>query len=99
MVATGELTPREYCGITRLILQLGWGAFQIVHTNQFRSDFSRLITNGACHGVNLLPAYWGPRRAAEIASLALNALALLVATILSWRLTKVLIFPLSLLPL
>ena len=95
MVATGESAARECSRTSRLIWQPGWGAFQIVQTNEFRADFSRLITNGACRGANLLPTYWGPRRAAEAASLSLNALALLLATILSWRLTKVLLFFLS----
>jgi hypothetical protein len=87
-VATGELTTRGRNRATLLILQPGWSAFQITHTNQFRASFSRSITTGAC-GVNLLPTYWGPRRSAETASLALNASALLIAVVLSWRLTKV----------
>lgn len=82
-----ESIPHIIASLFTHLLATGWGVFQIVHTNQFRSSFSRLITNGAC-GVNLLPTYWGPRRVAEIASLALNAFALLIAIILSWRLTK-----------
>lgn len=82
-----ESIPHIIASLFTHMVATGWGVFQIVHTNQFRSSFSRLITNGAC-GVNILPTYWGPRRVAEIASLALNAFALLIAVILSWRLTK-----------
>lgn len=82
-----ESIPHVIASLFTHMVATGWGTFQIVHTNQFRVSFNRLTTNGAC-GVNLLPTFWGPRRAAEVASLALNALALLIAIVLSWRLTK-----------
>jgi hypothetical protein len=88
LLATGECTTHERNCTDRLKRQTGWGAFQIIHTNEFRTSFSRLTTNGAC-GVNVLPGYWAPRRSAEIASLTLNTLALLIGLILSWRLLKV----------
>jgi len=82
-----ESIPHIIASLFTHLVATGWGAFQIVHTNQFRTSFSSLITNGAC-GINLLPEYWGPRRSAEIASLALNILALLIGIVLSWRLLK-----------
>ncbi|KAF9650714.1 hypothetical protein BDM02DRAFT_3267747 [Thelephora ganbajun] len=82
-----ESIPHVIASLFTHMVATGWGTFQIIHTNQFRTSFSSLITNGAC-GVNLLPAYWGPRRSAEISSLTLNVLALLIGIILSWRLTK-----------
>ena len=95
MAATGEQTAHERNHADRLKRQLGWGAFQIVHTNEFRASFARLTTNGAC-GINLLPTYWSLRRSAEIASLTLNVLALIIGIVLSWRLIKVLIYSLPL---
>lgn len=91
LLATGkQTTPKRDC--TDWLKQyLGWGTYQIVNTNKFKSDFSRLTTDGAC-GVNLLPTYWGSRRSAEVASLSLNALALLIGIVLSCRLVKVLAY-------
>jgi hypothetical protein len=65
-----------------------WGGFQIYNTKIFHSDFKRLATDGACR-VNLLPNYWSSRSHAEIPSLALNAVALVVSCFLSFRLIKV----------
>jgi len=64
-------------------------AFQIAQTANFRADFSRLATNGACKPTNLLPKYWTTRRNLEISTLALNIAALLISTFLTWRLIKV----------
>jgi hypothetical protein len=82
-----ESIPHIIASLFTHMVATGWGAFQIVHTNQFRSSFARLTTNGVC-GINLLPTYWAPRRSAEFASLTLNALALLIGVVLSWRLAK-----------
>ena len=71
------------------VLATGWGGFQINHTAQFRSEFSELTTNGACKGVNLLGGYWHDRFIAEVTSLSLNAVSLLLSGFLSWRLFKV----------
>jgi hypothetical protein len=82
-----ESIPHVIASLFTHMAATGWGAFQIVHTNEFRTSFARLTTNGAC-GINLLPSYWGLRRSAEIASLTLNVLALLIGVVLSWRLVK-----------
>jgi len=82
-----ESIPHIIASLFTHMVATGWGTFQIINTNQFRTSFARLTTNGAC-GINLLPAYWGPRWSAEIASLTLNVLALLIGVVLSWRLTK-----------
>lgn len=82
-----ESIPHIIASLFTHMIATGWGAFQVIHTNQFRTSFSRLATNGAC-GLNLLPTYWGPRRSAEIGSLTFNCLALLIGLILSWRLAK-----------
>jgi hypothetical protein len=71
------------------MLSTGWAGYQIFNTAQFRGDFARLITHGACDPISLLPSYWQTRVAAEIASLVLNVVALLVSAFLSWRLAKV----------
>lgn len=70
------------------ILATGWGGFQIAQTDEFRKEFNRMTTDGAC-GINLLSSYWQSRANAEIPSLALNALSLLLSLFLSWRLFKV----------
>ena len=69
-------------------MSTGWAAIQLINTNQFHDDFSRLTTHGAC-GVNLLPTYWSERAKAEIPTLVLNAVALLVSSYLTWKLLKV----------
>jgi len=65
-----------------------WAGFQITHTANFRSDFHRVITDGACKNVSILPHYWEARSKAEISSLALNILALFVSSFLTWKLIK-----------
>ena len=75
------------------LVATGWAGFQIFSSFQFRSDFAEVTTNGACYPINLLPTYWQSRSAAEIPSFVLNAVALLVSALLSWRLAKVRFFP------
>lgn len=70
------------------MLATAWGGFQVFSTTQFHKNFARITTNGAC-GHNLLPNYWQARAAAEIPSVALNGVALLLSMFLSWRLIKV----------
>lgn len=65
-----------------------WAGFQIYNTKVFHSDFKRLTTDGACR-INLLPNYWSSRARAEIPSLAINVVALLFSSFLSFRLLKV----------
>ncbi|KAJ3486147.1 hypothetical protein NLI96_g4437 [Meripilus lineatus] len=69
------------------IIATGWAGYQIFNTREFRANFNRLTTQGAC-GVNLLPTYWQDRGHAEIPSLALNIAALVISAFLSWRLIK-----------
>lgn len=79
------------CSIASLlthILATSWASFQIIQTQEFHTDFAKLTTDGAC-GINLLPNYWKTRADAEIPSLALNVVALLLSVFLSWRLIKV----------
>ncbi|KZP32272.1 hypothetical protein FIBSPDRAFT_907362 [Athelia psychrophila] len=73
--------------LTHLLATAGAG-YQIFHTANFKASFSKISTNGACQGVNLLPTYWTARGAAEIPSLVLNCIALVVSVFLSWRLLK-----------
>ena len=70
------------------MLATAWAGYQLANTNSFHKDFTRLLTNGAC-GVNLLPTYWSERAKFEIPTLAMNALALVISAVLSWRLLKV----------
>jgi hypothetical protein len=66
-----------------------WGALQIMHTANFRADFKRVITNGACDQTILNVSYWNARRWAEATSLSLNGLALMISCALTWKLVKV----------
>lgn len=88
-----ESIPHIFASLTTHIMATAWGGFQLVHTAIFRRDYNTLITNGACRGVSSkLPIalnYWQTRREAEISSLTLNVLALVVSGFLSWRLFKV----------
>lgn len=83
-----ESVPHTIATLLTHLLATGWAGYQIFNTAQFHGDFSRLSTNGACDPINLLPSYWKSRYAAEIASLVLNVVALLVSSFLSWRLAK-----------
>lgn len=83
-----ESVPHTIATLLTHMLATGWAGYQIFNTAQFHGDFSRLSTNGACNPINLLPSYWKSRFAAEIASLVLNVVALLVSSFLSWRLAK-----------
>ena len=69
------------------VLATGWSGYQLANTSSFHSDFSKMITKGAC-GVNLLPVYWNERAKFEIPTLAMNALALVISSVLSWKLMK-----------
>ncbi|TCD70634.1 hypothetical protein EIP91_002353 [Steccherinum ochraceum] len=82
-----ESIPHIFASLLTHIVATAWGGFQMFNTQEFHSDFVRLTTNGAC-GVNLLPTYWKARANAEIPSLVLNCVALLVSAFLSWRLVK-----------
>ncbi|KAG1754990.1 uncharacterized protein EDB91DRAFT_1042772 [Suillus paluster] len=83
-----ESVPHTIASLLTHMLATGWAGYQIFNTAQFRDDFTRLSTNGACNPINLLPSYWQSRVAAEIASLVLNIVALLVSAFLSWKLAK-----------
>lgn len=83
-----ESVPHTIASLLTHVMATGWAGYQIFNTAQFRGDFARLSTNGACNPINLLPSYWQSRVGAEIASLVLNIVALLVSAFLSWRLAK-----------
>jgi hypothetical protein len=87
-----ESIPHILASLATHVGSTGWAAFQIVHTAHFKGDFNRLITNGACANTTgsriLLTSYWSERAKAEIPSLALNILALLVSVILTWKLVQ-----------
>ncbi|KAF8559361.1 hypothetical protein OG21DRAFT_1480717 [Imleria badia] len=83
-----ESVPHTIASLLTHLVATGWAGFQIFNTTQFRSDFAAVATKGACHPINLLPTYWQSRSAAEIPSLLLNAVALLVSAFLSWGLGK-----------
>ena len=70
------------------VIATGWSGYQLFSTNDFHNEFSTTITHGAC-GVNLLPVYWTERAKFEIPTLAMNALALVISGVLSWKLMKV----------
>lgn len=83
-----ESIPHIIASLATHMIATAWAGFQIVHTAGFRKDFNRVITNGACH-VNLIPDYWDARAKAEIPSLVLNVVALLISSFLTWKLIRV----------
>lgn len=92
-----ESIPHTLASLVTHMIATAWAAFQIAHTADFKSNFSRVITNGACGGLpmSLLPSYWRDRGVAEWTSLAFNVLALLISSFLTFKLFKV-IFPFAL---
>jgi hypothetical protein len=82
-----ESIPHILASLATHMIATGWAAFQIQHTAQFREDFNRVITNGACDA-SLLPHYWDARAKAELPSLALNILGLFISAFLTWKLIK-----------
>lgn len=48
------------------ILAIVATASRIIATPRFEADFDRLVTNGACHGIDLLPGYFPSRRIVEV---------------------------------
>jgi len=85
-----ESIPHILASLVTHLMATAWAGFQITHTANFRSDFSRVITHGACKNISLLPHYWDARGKAEIPSLALNVIALFMSLFLTWKLIKVL---------
>ncbi|KAL5534527.1 hypothetical protein ACEPAG_990 [Sanghuangporus baumii] len=83
-----ESIPHIIASLLTHVLATAWGGFQIWHTNNFRENFVKLTAHGACDGINLLSTYWKPRANAEVASLVLNAVALVLSGFLSWKLFK-----------
>ncbi|KAJ6604213.1 hypothetical protein DFH09DRAFT_967420 [Mycena vulgaris] len=86
-----ESIPHIIASLLTHVLATGWSGFQIFHTAQFRANFDRYITQGACKGPNvpsLLGHYWNDRAYAEIPTLALNVIALLISCVLTWKLVK-----------
>jgi len=83
-----ESIPHVAASLLTHLMATGWAVNQVSATQKFRSDFTRVITNGACDGVALLPNYWQRRGSAEIVVAALNVFALVVAAFLSWKLVK-----------
>ena len=84
-----ESIPHIVASLLTHMIATAWAAFQLVQTADFKADFNRLSTNGACNKVNFLPQYWKQRNDAEISSLAFNVAALLTSAFLTWRLMKV----------
>jgi hypothetical protein len=80
------------CSVASMLthmLATGWAGFQISHTAQFRKQYLRIINNGACAPLSLLPSYWKERTQAELAILSLNIVAMVISAFLTWKLIKV----------
>lgn len=85
-----ESIPHILASLLTHIMATAWASFQISNTASFRADFNRVITFGACSGApNLLPHYWEDRAKAELPILALNVVALVISSLLTWNLIKV----------
>ncbi|KAJ7293166.1 hypothetical protein C8J57DRAFT_1041078 [Mycena rebaudengoi] len=84
-----ESIPHILASLLTHVLSTAWSSYQIYHTARFRKNFNEMITEGACNGApSLLPTYWQDRASAEIPTLALNIVALLVSIVLTWKLMK-----------
>lgn len=83
-----ESIPHMIASLLTHILATTWSGLQLNHTANFRATFNRVITNGACNGVALLPSYWDERADAEYPALVLNVVALLISAFLTWKLVK-----------
>jgi len=83
-----ESIPHIIASLVTHMMATAWAAFQLAHADGFASDFNRVITNGACQGVSLLPDYWHTRYQAEVPSLVLNIIALFVSCFLTSKLVK-----------
>lgn len=83
-----ESIPHIIASLLTHVMATAWAAFQISHTANFRANFNRVITQGACGGATLLPNYWKQRAEAEIPSLALNGFSLVISAFLTWKLIK-----------
>jgi hypothetical protein len=84
-----ESIPHILASLVTHMMATAWAAFKITNTANFRSDFNRVVTHGACNGTSLLPKYWRDRGEAEIPSLVLNTCAMLASCYLTWKLIKV----------
>ena len=84
-----ESIPHILASLLTHLMATAWAGFKVIHTANFRSDFHRVITTGACNKASLLPHYWEARSKAEIPSFALNIIALFVSSYLTWKLIKV----------
>jgi hypothetical protein len=83
-----ESIPHVIASLLTHVVATAWGAFQITHTAEFRADFKRVITNGACKETILRSDYWEARRLAEIPSLTFNGVALFISCFLTWKLIR-----------
>lgn len=84
-----ESIPHIVAALFTHVLASVWGAYQLYSTQNFKDQFLQLSSaDGPCADITFLQTYWAPRQDAEIASLALNAAALLISAFLSWKLVK-----------
>ena len=69
-----------------LLLSAGWAGVQISRTMTFDKDFARIVTNGSCNGINLLPYYLPQRNILLIAIVAINSVGVLLFGFFSFKL-------------
>jgi hypothetical protein len=84
-----ESMPHMFASLLTHVLATAWSGFQISNTAVFKANFKRMITDGACDGVTLLPDYWDDRARLEYPILALNVVSLIISAFLTWKLVKV----------
>jgi hypothetical protein len=71
------------------VMMTAWTIFQVLETMSFHDGFLSITMHGACNGINLLPNYWEAREQIELVQVALNAIALIISALLSWKLVRV----------
>ncbi|KAF8592010.1 hypothetical protein K439DRAFT_1379802 [Ramaria rubella] len=84
-----ESIPHICAALVTHLLVTVWTIFEIFQTEQFRQEFARLTTNGACSPHNLLGTYWDQRKDAEIMSAVFNGVTLLLSAFLTNKLMKI----------
>lgn len=84
-----ESIPHLAAAFASESLATAWSMYKIARTESFKRDFQRIVTNGSCGGVNVLPRYFSTREPIEAVILTFNLLAFLGYGFLALKIYKV----------
>lgn len=62
----GAHFPRSAAALASECLATIWSIYKIVRTEHFKRDFSRVVTQASCDGIDVLPKYFGYREGIEV---------------------------------